>query len=228
MNGQDPHWTRRLRQGASAVLTVACVATTLATSSADVEGGETEMILSSEVFNSTMILFEGETEGQVVVSLPTSLLEDHHPVLHFQVDIAADRLSSSVFPATTWEGFLGDQNEPIWSINASQAELTPPDTDTNTQDEEVFLFASTWNLIDALSRGIPITTDGEGCSTEPCLPCDTALGRCELPLPVRRQASLNPTARLQIICHMEKPGEPREFNTTRTEPEVEPAERGSP
>ena len=185
------------------------------------------MIMHSEVFDSTIILFEGESERQVVLSLPTSLLEDHRPTLRFLVEVEADRLSNTVFPATTWEGILGDQAESIWSINTSQMPLSPPDTDT--QDAETILFASTWNTIDFFHGEIPITTDGEGCSTEPCLPCDSTLSRCEIPLTVRRQASLNPTTRINISCHMEKPGQPEGSSATSTEPEANHSpERGSP
>ena len=228
MNLESPNWTRRLRQGASATLTVACVVTTLATSEPMVEVHESEFTMTSQVFDSTMILFQGESEGQVILSLPSSLLEDHNPTLRLFFEMEADRLSSAVFPATAWEASLGDQTEAAWTANTTQVQLDSADPDTEPEEEGVVRFAMTWQHLDFFQSDVPIATDGQGCSAEPCLPCDTALNRCEIPLTVRRQASLNPTVRLNIRAQMEKPGAPRGFNTTKPAPEFEPAERGSP
>ena len=172
----------------SALLMASGVVVTLATSEEPIDrtGGVESQPWNVRVWESSLVLGQGETEAHLFFSVPTSLFETYEDQLTLDIDVEVDRTAVNTPPTTVWELFVGDATAPVTSWVTS-----------GSRDLGEF---GTWRWVGSFeSDPIPVLQD---CAGEDCIPCDLSGDRCEVIFTVSRDGDSIPPMRVDVRADM--------------------------
>lgn len=192
---------RYLRTWLTGALTVLGAVTTLATSESPVGTIDEEgFLLMEEVWSTSVVMAEGESAGQLFMSFPLDLLEDHHPQMEFRVSVSVDRIEHTAAPGMSWSVTLGDLAEPAFTFTSESAQLEPID---DPEGRGTTSFHQPWeHIMFQTIDPIIIVTDPAACTTGACVPCDGTKERCEPALILDREGSFLPRVQVEISGHL--------------------------
>ncbi|MEE2780324.1 MAG: hypothetical protein VYE15_07365 [Myxococcota bacterium] len=190
----------RIRRWLTLSLTCFGALITLATSSGPTVEENFGPFFDEEIWASSLLMGKDEGAGQVILSFPMALLDEHVPQLKLDVVVEIDQLEHNAMPGTDWSITLGDLQEQAFAFTTESMQL-PPLEDPDGPDMGRFH----WPWIDVEHRSsepITIATDPAACDTGACVPCDGIQDRCEVALTLAREGTFHPRVKVALSIRM--------------------------
>jgi len=181
-------------------LTLVGALVTVATSSGPTVEEVSGPFFDEEVWSSSLLMGKDEAAGQVFLSFPMALLDEHVPQLELNVVVEIDRIEHNAMPGTDWSITLGDLQGQAFAFTTESMQL-PPLEDPEGPDMGSFH----WPWIDVDHRSsepMSIVTDPAACDTGACVPCDGTQDRCEVALILARDGAFHPRVKVVLSARM--------------------------